>query len=310
MKVAALDLGSNSFLCLIAEIEKIDHKIKISRVLSDEFELVRLGQNVQQTKSFNSEALDRARLCLGRFKKTIDQFKPDRVLAMATSAARDVRNQNELFKICESHGIPVEIIPGDKEAQISFQGAISARESVNRQSIVIDVGGGSTEIIMGQESIEAGKSINIGAVRITEMFFKKNLSAGDEDLEKAKIYIESELQKSGLKKSKKVNCLGIGVAGTPTELARVSLGGEFDLTRIDGYQLSAVDLNLWVQRFKHRNAEQINREFGIVQGRADIILAGTLILLKTLEYLHLDFIEVSTRGVRFGVALEIGDRYL
>lgn len=172
MKVAALDLGTNSFLCLIAEVDQN----KIKSIVSDQVEVVRLGQEVQQTKRFHPEALERAEKCLQNFRRTIDLHKPEKILAMATSAARDVSNAEELFYIGKKLMIPIEIIPGNKEAEITFFGSISGESIGSQETAVIDIGGGSTEIILGSEKeIHFSKSVNIGAVRLTRCFSPHSL---------------------------------------------------------------------------------------------------------------------------------------
>ena len=146
MKVAALDLGSNTFLCLIAEVQSAG----IVKIYSDHSEVVRLGQELEKTKSFHPEALIRADVCLRRYSEIIKTEKIDRILAMATSAARDAKNSEELFKLAAKYAIPLEIVPGDREAQITYQGAVSGNFENAMDTMVIDIGGGSTEIIYGK----------------------------------------------------------------------------------------------------------------------------------------------------------------
>ncbi|RYZ78117.1 MAG: Ppx/GppA family phosphatase, partial [Proteobacteria bacterium] len=120
MKVAALDLGSNSFNCLIVE----GRAGVIDAVLFDQVRIVRLGQDLGRTGKFHVDALVRARDCLIEFKTEIDKHSVDHVLAMATSAARDATNQDELFAICQELNIPLEIISGSDEARITYSGAV------------------------------------------------------------------------------------------------------------------------------------------------------------------------------------------
>src|SRR5688572_18471439 len=119
MKIAALDLGSNTLLCLIAEVEKNS----IKNVLHDQVEIVSLGQGLSNSRSFHPDALERADNALEKFSKTISEFKREKILAMATSAARDAENKEALFALGRKHGIPIEIIPGEKEAEITYQGS-------------------------------------------------------------------------------------------------------------------------------------------------------------------------------------------
>lgn len=295
MKVAALDLGSNTFLCLIAEVEKG----RVTRVDHDQVEMVRLGQDVQKTKRFHPDALIRAEKALQKFRVVIDQYKPERILAMATSAARDVTNGDELFSICKKLHIPLQIIPGGKEAQITFQGAVSASGD-QKSRLVVDIGGGSTEFIFGQGlALQWGKSLDIGCVRLKERF-------GD-DIEKVRIEVEEQLRSlqamDGFGKSLKCDEV-LAVAGTPTEIARIEVGS-FIPEKIDGYRLTAAKLDHWIAEFKKRSANEITKDFGVDPGRADVLLIGVLILRETLRFWKKDELVVSTRGVRYGVAMEV-----
>lgn len=303
MKVAALDLGTNSFLCLIADVENQ----QIKKIHSDQVQIVRLGQDVNQTKKFHPDALARAEKCLSEFRRTIDQHQPEKILAMATSAARDVSNSQKLFEIGKSLGIPIEIIPGDKEAEITFKGSISGFPKSNKRLAVIDIGGGSTEIIAGtHEKLLGGESINIGGVRLTEMFFKAQPPSEDE-ISEFNAHVENKLKPlCEIVKKFKVDEL-VAVAGTPTELAAASLGG-FDPAKIDGFQFSQAELEIWIQKFQKTTPQERVQKFGISQGRADIILAGTMILKSVLVGLQFDSVTISTRGVRYGVALELEKR--
>lgn len=303
MKVAALDLGTNSFLCLIAEVKGG----QIQKILSDEVEIVRLGQDVNKTKMFHPEALARAKACLTRFQKTIQSHQPEKVLAMATSAARDVSNSEALFAIGRELNIPIEIIPGEKEAEITFQGSTSAYAHDDVVRAVIDIGGGSTEIIAGKNGKPiGGESINIGGVRLTEMFFPQQLPS-PQQIEALKKHCREQL-KNLINEIRLLNPQElIAVAGTPTELAAAALGG-FDAPKIDGFQFSSAELKSWIEKFSKTTPAERTEKLGISKGRADIILAGTLILDLILEMLPANSVSVSTRGVRFGVALDLEKR--
>lgn len=309
MKVAALDLGSNTFLCLIAEVSKDQNGVShIDKIISDQVEIVRLGQDVNKTKRLHADALIRAKNCLTKFKATIDQHKPEKILAMATSAARDSENRNELFEIGKALNIPIEIIPGQKEALITYQGSISGQTAdVNR--LVIDIGGGSTEFITGNlKQIFQNKSLNIGCVRLTEKFITSQPTPGPE-VEAAEKNIEENLQTIA-----KFNELQIAeilaVAGTPTALAAAHLKlPEFDAAKIDGFKLDLKSLQNW--KVKLQNATLAGKvAMGIPEGRADVILIGVLTLIQTLKLFNKNEITVSTRGVRHGIALEMANRFL
>lgn len=301
MKIAALDLGSNTFLCLICEV--VDSKIM--QIYSDEVDVVRLGQDVNKTKRLHPDALARAQKTLTQFKKTIDLHKPDAILAMATSAARDSENKEELFKICSDLQIPLEIIPGHKEAQITFEGSISGLESTHANQLIVDIGGGSTEYILGQNrTILFSQSLNIGCVRLTEQFVKAQPTP-ETQVQELTQFIHKQISDFKNKTQLVVNEV-LAVAGTPTTLAAVEIG-YFDPQKIDGYIITRPGLEKWLARLAQTSVEQ-KLALGFPTGRADVILVGIIILLETLKIFNMDKLVVSTRGVRFGIALEVARR--
>lgn len=301
MKLASLDLGSNTFLCLISEVENQ----KITKIYSDEVEMVRLGQGLSTSKKFHPDALVRAKNTLTNFKKTLDREKPEAILAMATSAARDAENQEELFKICNELNIPVEIIPGEKEAEITYRGAVSGMISANTR-LVLDIGGGSTEFIFGEDQkILFGKSLDIGCVRLTEKFISAQPTPQNEILALQEFIREQikQIVKLAPQLPKEI----LAVAGTPTTIAQVEIG-YFDAAKIDGYELTQQGLQSWLEKLTGLSvADKIKA--GYPEGRADVIIVGVITLLETLKAFNLSKLTVSTRGVRYGVALELAKRF-
>lgn len=299
MKVAALDLGTNTFLCLIAE----GTKDGITKVHKDLATTVRLGQGVDKTGEFHPEALQRAKACLTEFKKEIDLHKVDRILAMATSAARDAKNGKELFKIGEELGIPIEIIPGEDEARITYQGATAGMNGDQKTSLIVDVGGGSTELISGRGSkILFGESLNIGGVRLTEKFITTQPVPASEQ-KAVEEYIQEQIKTVLPELQKEKIDQIIAVAGTPTSLVAIEVGG-YDEKKVDGFFLGKDRLAYWVREFGATTVEEKKEKY-LLGGRADIIFAGASILLAVIEALKLPGMIVSTKGVRYGVALEM-----
>lgn len=298
MKVAALDLGSNTFLCLICELEGL----QVTKVYSDEAKVVRLGQGLSQSKKFHPEALQRAKEALIDFKKQIDAQQPEKILAMATAAARDAENKHELFKICEDLSIPLQIISGEEESKITYLGSISGL-SDESQRLVIDIGGRSTEFILGKGlNYISGHSHNIGCVKLTEKYISKypvDLS----EVQKCLNEIQTYLVETKKRISQPIDQI-LAVAGTPTALAAAELG-RFDAGLIDGYHLTKFSLENWKNKITRASVQEIEK-MGIPEGRADVILVGVLILLETLKVFDKKSVVVSTRGVRYGVALQLG----
>lgn len=300
MRVATLDLGTNTFLCLISEVE---HG-QIKKVLVDQQRVVRLGQDVNKTRRLHHDALKRADECFKEFAKLIADHSPERTLAFATSAARDVQNSNELFEIGKRYKIPIQVISGEQEAECTFLGTID--QVLTNPVAIVDVGGGSTEFIIGDNSgIKFRKSLDIGSVRLTEKFLTAQPNHPDE-LKKLEAHLthETSLLKSELnklEKSLKPNKV-IVVAGTPTTLATVNMGQPFKNEKVHGYKLTLSLMRSWAEKMSRMTVEQIQNLAGMEPKRADVFVAGTLTLLHSCEVFGHEEVEVSTRGLRYGIA--------
>ena len=226
---------------------------------------------------------------------------------MATSAARDAENRDALFQICERHQIPIEIIPGEKEAAITYQGATSSVIPAQKNLLVVDIGGGSTEYIFGVDRhLLKGESYNIGSVRLTEKFISEQPTPIGQ-VQLATQFIDQHVERALRLKPENFELHDIiAVAGTPTALV-VAQVGKYDPELVDGFQLSLKALEDWRDRMIPSSVQQ-KIEMGISAGRADVILIGVLILIQTLKKFNKKTLSVSTRGVRHGVALEIDFR--
>lgn len=298
MKVAALDLGSNTFLCLIAEGEGG----RLERVIADEVETVRLGQDVSRSGKFHDDALERADSCLGRFRALIDREKVDHIQVCATAAARSVKNAEDLLAIGRKHGFRISVISGEDEARLSYFGAWSTFQD-ERTRLVIDIGGGSTELVVGRgERLVKGLSLPLGGVRQTEAFVSAQ-PVPDKEAEAMKDHVDQVLAPS----LQEFAAFGIeelvAVAGTPTAIAAVELGG-FDAAKVDGFRISRARLQEWIEIFRSTSVEEKKRRFGL-GGRADIIFAGVVILERIVSGLGFEELRVSARGLRYGVAMDL-----
>lgn len=298
MKVAALDLGSNTFLLLICEVEAG----QITKIYRDEIQVTKLGQGVHASKKFHPEALVRAEECLREFSEIIGEEKPHKILAMATSAARDVSNGDLLFRMGEKYGIPIRIIPGHLEAKITFDGA--TYDMPNKKGVaIIDVGGGSTELIALDDAGQPqGVSVNVGSVRLTEMFISGH-PVSERELNETLNYarekfneVRKELPKAKLHEA-------VGVAGTPTTLAAVIQHQAYSDKLVHGYKITEETLKDSLWKMAKMTLPERKALVGMDPQRADVMIAGMAILLAAIQALHMKEFTVSTRGVRNGVAL-------
>jgi len=289
LRVAALDLGSNTFILTIAERHGNGDKV----ICLDEIRYVRLGQGVDQTKSFHPEALSRAHQTLKEFSHFISEFKPTRILATATSAARDVKNGNLLIEICQKFNIPVEIISGLKEAELTFLGA-RFYQKLRENHWVIDIGGGSTEVIYGgPQGIMWRHSFDLGCVRLAERW--------SNDIDKIKLEIEQafESQIPSNLISSATDC--IGVAGTPVEVVRLLDPANFSIEACEGFILSKRQLEIALKIVSENRPADLTFHYQTPEGRADVLYVGVHLLNIFMKIVKLDRFIVSRTGIRFGV---------
>ena len=302
---AAIDIGTNTILLLIAEVET-DGVPRVGRVVHDEQNIVRLGQGVAKSRVFTPEAMERARACLARCRETCMRHgvDPAAVRVVATSASRDAANSGEFYdKIHRDLGFIVRIIAGEEEACLSFAGGLLEGQDPLKTA-VLDIGGGSTEFVTAQNSSGGplkvrGESIDMGSVRAKDLFLPTTPYAKG-DLE----HMERELRLSpGLQKELRTK-EWVGVAGTVTTLAAVALNLKtFDTVRLHGFQLDRRMVGDLYGALAALTPEQRAANPAIGEGRADVIVPGAAILLTAMEAFDRAAITVSVRGLRFGVVL-------
>lgn len=300
MKVAAIDLGTNTFLLLVAEVMGG----RIERVLHDEARVIRLGQDVNRTKRLHPEALARAKDCFRDFAHTIQRLGVDKVRAVATSAARDVENGAELIALGADFGIPIDIIPGEMEAELTFWGTF--REDPKGPVVIVDTGGGSTEYILGGPSgIEKRVSLDIGSVRMTEMFVSQH-PIESQEMAKMTAYIQEKVAtlRSSFAVAPGANV--VAVAGTPTTLAAIDQGRAFESELVDGHVLTLARIRQFVQKMAAMSVQERQALAGMEPKRADVIVAGALILMLSCQALGANAMDVSIRGLRYGLARKLG----
>lgn len=299
MKIAALDLGSNTFICLIVSGEKN----AIKHIHEDLTETVRLGQGLAQTGKISAEALQRADKCLEKFQKKIFEENVDKVMAVATSAARDAVNGKELIDLAKKWSIPVQIISGKEEADLTFYGAISELNIPSNQKIItIDIGGGSTEIGFGEGSqLYKNLSLDIGGVRLTEAFISHQPVSVFEQ-QNIKKHIQKQLELISLPAGFKTD-FGVAIGGTPTSIVAAELG-KFDKEKTHEFVLKIDCVKKWNARFAESSVEYKKLNYGL-GARADIIYVGSEILLQVMEKFKISDLRVSSMGVRYGLALKL-----
>jgi exopolyphosphatase / guanosine-5'-triphosphate,3'-diphosphate pyrophosphatase len=307
MKVAAVDCGTNSLRLLIAESKPEGGLVDLDR----QTEIVRLGQGVDATGEFHPDALKRTFAVTERYAKLITNagVPTDKIHFVATSASRDAKNRDGFFEGIKSRlGVLPDVISGDAEARLSFTGALSRVSPEGDPVLVMDIGGGSTEFIVGSSAgvMASAISLDIGSVRLTERFLKVNPPAED-DLARAAEHVDRMLEESDVD----FGSIGtwIGVAGTATTLAGVYLELEqYDRDRVHGSRIPRQDVGGLLRRLSGMTVAQIRSLPSMHPDRADVITGGTLVAARVAERLGVPHLLVSESDILDGIALAMLDR--
>lgn len=284
-----IDIGTNSCRLFIAELENTSEGKKIKRELVKDVEIVKLGEGVNKTHNLNPNAIKRTLDCLKKYKEKASSYGVENIRAFATSAVRDAENREVFLQEVSKLGIKIECISGKTEATLNFLGnSLVFKDKI----LVVDIGGGSTEFTLGKDkTIDFIQSINIGAVRATEKFFSDN-DYSEEKIEKCRSWIRKNLEI--LKTIKDRDFKLIGVAGTATTQISVRDKMEiYDSSKVHMATLTLNELKENLLLFLSKNFEERKNIIGLEEKRADVIIAGTLILLTILEELNQDKIIIS-----------------
>lgn len=302
-RFAFIDIGTNTILCLIAEL-KNDGSFD---VLDDLAEITRLGEGVHQTCRISPEGEERSLKVLQRYLERCKRLNVEEIIAVGTSALRDARNSAEVrARFKEQLGLDVRVISGDEEAAYSFLAVQQGLPLNRRELLVVDVGGGSTEFIRGNAAgVVEAISINLGSVRLTEQFLHSD-PVQTEECEKMAVAIERELAplpNQWLKDSSILTL--VGIAGTFTTLSAVEkklvcyVHGE-----VHGSRLTLSEVRRQVALFQGKTIAERKAIPGLEPKRADVILAGACLIERIMTLFHSERVIVSDQGVRYGLLHE------
>ncbi|TAL71132.1 MAG: Ppx/GppA family phosphatase [Bacteroidetes bacterium] len=294
-RLAGIDIGTNTILMVIGEKNKDEDLIFIR----NEHSIARLGEDVDKTRVIKREAIDRAKKILIDYKKICDDCKVNKISAAGTSALRDAQNKNDVINELSSVlGSEIKVISGEEEARLSFLGTIED----DKPCTVVDIGGGSTEFIYGENRmVKIRHSLSIGAVRLTERYFKIQPALFNEIKDAENFIFEN------LNQIEKTNYNGelIGVAGTPTTLAAMAQElNKFEKDKVHNFVLDIDMVSDIFNKLKILSIEDIKKLKGIHPDRADIITAGTLILISVMKFFGIEKCRVSARGLRYGILID------
>ena len=275
-RVAAIDCGTNSIRLLIADITGDNFK-EVLRTM----EIVRLGQGVDQNKAFHPDAIDRTLSAVRLFKDQIAGKGVEKIRFCATSATRDATNRNLFIDgVREILGIEVEVIPGEEEAELSFIGATKELRQSDAPFLVVDIGGGSTEFVFGNEKVDFAKSVNIGCVRMSERHLNTQPPSMAQ-IAQAIVDIDIAITQAAAVVPITTAKTLVAVAGTATTVAAAALElTDYDRHMIHLSRISASNVHKVAASFQSMNKDQIASLGFMHPGRVDVITAGSLVLSR------------------------------
>jgi exopolyphosphatase/guanosine-5'-triphosphate,3'-diphosphate pyrophosphatase len=296
--VAAIDCGTNSIRLLVTDI--VDRE---QHDLHREMRVVRLGEAVDRTGSLAPQAIERTRIALVDYVETCETFGASRVRMVATSASRDADN-SEVFRsmVADVLGAEPEVISGDEEAALSFAGATRALDPAGGPFLVMDIGGGSTELVLGTDAVIAARSVDIGCVRLTERHLHddpptaEQLAAAEADIDAAIVQARADVPVARTRTA-------IGLAGSVTTVAAHALGlPSYDASRIHLTRLPRADVEKATSDLLAMSrADRAALPF-MHPGRVDVIGAGALILRTLVDRFDLPDVLVSEADILDGIA--------
>jgi exopolyphosphatase/guanosine-5'-triphosphate,3'-diphosphate pyrophosphatase len=300
---AFIDVGTNTILCLIAELRDTGR----FRVLDDRAEITRLGQGVDRTGLISPDGEQRSLEVLERYRDHCKSLGVEEIIAVGTSALRDAKNSWDVrARFHDKLGFDIRVISGDEEAAYSFLAVQRGLSLVGKELLVIDIGGGSTELIRGNESgVLQAISIDLGSVRLTERYLHCDPVRPDEVHEMIEA-IDRELsllEERGIRANSTVTL--VGIAGTFTTLAAMEKKLErYSHRQVHGGILSLDVVRRQIFQLGEKTIAERKRIVGLEPKRADVIFAGASLLERIMTFADTERVIVSDQGVRYGLLHE------
>jgi len=302
-RVAAIDCGTNSLRLLVADVDTVAGTLVD---LHRQMEIVRLGEGVDRTGRLGDDALARTFAVCDRYAEILRDLGAQQVRFVATSASRDAENRDDFVSgVLERIGVEPEVVTGDEEARLSFTGATRGLTGAEAPYLVVDIGGGSTEFVLGTTEPVAARSVDVGCVRLTERHFTSDPPSRDQIdalVADADAAISRAAEVVPLAEARTL----VGLAGSVTTLTAVALGQtEYDASAIHGARISAATVAEWSDRLLAMTHDERSRIPVIHPGRVDVLNAGVLVLRRILDRTGLPEVLVSEHDILDGIAWSI-----
>jgi exopolyphosphatase / guanosine-5'-triphosphate,3'-diphosphate pyrophosphatase len=304
MRTAVVDIGSNSTRLLVADVANGAVNAELVRRST----VTRLGMGVDANGCLSDEAMKRVYSTLEEYRSLIDRHHSDTAIAVLTSAVRDAANGAEFADTVKTrYGLEPHILSGEEEARLTFLGAVSERDSGDpTPTLVVDIGGGSTELVIGAgRETKFHVSNQAGVVRQTERHIHGD-PPGPDELEALARDVRAVFEQGVPSEQRRAVRRGIAVAGTATSLAAIAQGLEpYDPDKVHGYVLSEQECERILGELSRLPLRQRREVPGLHPDRAPTIVAGAIILLETLRFFDLHEVEVSEHDILRGATLAL-----
>jgi exopolyphosphatase/guanosine-5'-triphosphate,3'-diphosphate pyrophosphatase len=300
MRVAVVDIGTNSTRLLIAEVS--DGRVE---TIERDSNVTRLGEGVDSSGRLSEEAIERVLRVCSDYRKAIDKHSAEETVAVLTAAVRDAENGPEFeATIRDRFGFEAQTISGEREARLTYLGATSHRKD-ELPLLVIDIGGGSTEFVVGRRGeVDFHVSTDAGSVRFTERTLHTDPPT-EEELENCRRGVREEIERSVPQEVRRGAVDGIAVAGTATQFAAIDLELDpYDPERVEGYRLGFSSCERILAELAALPLEERRQVKGLDPDRAPMIVAGGIILREAMRCFGFDSLEISEHDILEGAALE------
>jgi exopolyphosphatase/guanosine-5'-triphosphate,3'-diphosphate pyrophosphatase len=301
-RVAAVDIGTNSVRLLVAEVDGSSPRDARVVPLDRRMRITRLGQGVDRTRALAPDAIERTVAVLREYRGVLDDLGVGAVRATATSAARDSANRDDFFTAArDALGVMPELLSGEEEAELSFLGA-TADLDAPAPYLVVDIGGGSTEFVLGTDAPTGLVSLDMGCVRVTEQYLESDPPAPEELSNAVAAVRDLVADVPRVVPGASDAATLVGLAGTVTPVAAVELGiPEYDPEKIHHFVLTREAAEDVFRTLATESAAQRAHNPGLEPGRVDVIVGGTAVLVGIFRVLGFDRMLVSEADILDGL---------
>ena len=300
-RLGAVDIGTNSVRLLVADVDGAGRDAKL-HPLDRRMRITRLGEGVDRNRALAPSAIGRTVDVLREYRAALDDLDVEHVRVTATSASRDASNRDEFFDAAhDAIGVMPELIAGDEEAQLSFLGATSDLDAP-APFLVVDIGGGSTEFVLGTDAPTGLVSLDMGCVRVTEQYLESDPPAPEELSNAVASVRDLVADVPRLVPGAGDAATLVGLAGTVTTIAAIELGlPEYDAERIHHFRLTRAAAEDVFRTLATENAADRAHNPGLEAGRVDVIVGGAIVLVNVMRVLGFDEILVSEADILDGL---------